>query len=413
MKTFNHTLCAGAMGMTLAVASLAGHASSHMDAPLITLDPAANTSDVYVFRSESNGISYLTTALAVYPFEEPGIGPNNYRFDDNVLYEIHLSLGDDVAAGRKTISYQFRFHTAYKNQGTILQAFLGELDGNVDSSGFHPNQNLRQSYDVVKVDHRKRRRNEEMLGTGNVPPNNQGLLTPLYNEGQDGENTALGGVTSEDDLDAHTKGAITNLANGCRSFAGQRDDGFYADIHSIFDLDFTFGGDNKPFDSQGGFNVHTIALDIPLSELGDNGNTVGVYATTSRRRISVLSRKPEKKDDKMKGPWIQVGRQGNPLFNEALVPIADKDLYSRTPPTRDEDLFKQYALNPELATALGLPDTNRDDISAIFIPDLIKVDITTGPAHLAGDGDFHRLSVFGGDTLTNGDGDTVAGGFPN
>src|SRR6185295_15474463 len=89
-------------------------ASSHMDAPLITLDPAANTTDVYAFRSASGGAQYLTAALAVYPFEEPGIGPNKYNFDDNVLYTIHLALGKDVAAGRATISYEFEFTTRYK-----------------------------------------------------------------------------------------------------------------------------------------------------------------------------------------------------------------------------------------------------------------------------------------------------------
>src|SRR3954463_14484844 len=79
-------------------------ASSHMDAPLITLDPAANTTDVYAFLHTENGAKFLETALAVYPFEEPGIGPNKYNFDDNVLYEIHVSTGADLAAGEPTIS---------------------------------------------------------------------------------------------------------------------------------------------------------------------------------------------------------------------------------------------------------------------------------------------------------------------
>ena len=79
-------------------------ASSHMDAPLITLDDAANTTDVYAFVQNENGQKVLVTALAVYPFEEPGIGPNKYNFDDNVLYEIHVATGKDVAAGRKSYS---------------------------------------------------------------------------------------------------------------------------------------------------------------------------------------------------------------------------------------------------------------------------------------------------------------------
>ena len=198
-----------------------------------------------------------------------------------------------------------------------------------------------------------------------------------------------------------------------RTFAGQTDDGFYGDIQGIFDLDFGFIGPNKPFDSQGGYNVHTIVLDIPVEELTDANGIVGVYATTSRQRVTVLK---TDEDPVTAGNWVQVGRQGNPLFNEALVFITDKDLYNRTSPDQDRQLFETYALNPLLATVLGLPDSNRQDIAGIFIPDMIRVDITTGPASLAGetdDADFSRLSVFGGDTLVNGIGGVVAGGFPN
>ena len=69
-----------AIGMAAGTALLASapaapvQASSHMDAPLITFDDAANTTDVYAFVSRSGGTEYLTTAVSVYPFEEPGIG---------------------------------------------------------------------------------------------------------------------------------------------------------------------------------------------------------------------------------------------------------------------------------------------------------------------------------------------------
>ena len=356
----------------------------------------------------------MTTALAVYPFEEPGIGPNKYDFDDNVLYEIHLALGDDVDDGRKTVSYQFKFNSSFRDPSTLLQKFVGEVSVNgspTDLTDTYNNVNFDQTYTITKVDHRTGKKT--VLGTGIVPPNNQGLVTPQYNQGNDGEMPAKGGVTSEATLDAYTKAAIMDLSGGYRTFAGQRDDGFYADIQSIFDIDFSFGGPNKPFDSQGGFNVHTIVLQIPMSNL--NGETrAGVYATTSRRKITVLSSNPEKRNDIMRGPWVQVGRQGNPLFAEALVAIVDKDLYNRTEPTRDQDLFSQYAASPQLATVLGV--TPIADIPGIFIPDVIKVDLSTGPARLAGDPDdvdFNRLSVFGGDTLVNGAGIGVAGGFPN
>ena len=387
-------------------------AASHMDAPLITFDDAANTTDVYAFRSQSEdgGVQYLTTAVAVYPFEEPGIGPNNYRFDDRVRYEINIALDDDVAAGRKTISYQFEFRTNFRNPDTILQSFLGIIEDDLPGQPdlvFDENQNLRQTYRVTRVDHRTGKK--DMLGMGRVPTNNQGLLTPFYNQFDDGDERAKEGVASEAGLDRYTRQAIVELDDGHRSFAGQRDDGFYADIQSIFDVDFSFGEatgtPTKPFDSQGGFNVHTIVLNIPLSELG-GAKLAGVYATTSRRA-----------DPRGKGGgkpvYVQVARQGNPLFNEGFVPLRDKDLYSVTDPTHDEELFSLYALEPELATVLGLDDTDREDIKAIFIPDVIKVDLTTGPARLAGDPDFSRLSFIGGDVLLNEDGVEVSGGWPN
>lgn len=426
MQTYNSTpRRGGALALLLlAVASAAVFASSHMDAPLITLDAPANTTDVYAFVSQtnSNGTStqYLTTALAVYPFEEPGIGPNSFRFDDNVRYEIHLALGDDVAAGRTTLSYQFHFTTTFQNQRTILQSFLGPIE-----DVFDENQNLRQTYEVTMVDHRpSAKQTHTRLGRGMVPSNNQGLLTRFYNQRDDGEMPAKSGATTAGALDRYTRQAIAELEHGHWAFAGQRDDGFYADIQSIFDLDFTFSGPNKPFDSQRGFNVHTIVLQIPLHVLGGGAQIVGMYATTSRRQVTVLSRKPRDTDDLQVGQFVQVGRQGNPLFNEALVAIVDKDLYNRTAPTDDRKLFAKYALKPELAAALGLPEalrTDRTDIAAIFIPDLIKVDLSTGPARLAGvpdDPGFHRLGIFGGDTLMSkvqdgfGDG-VVPGGWPN
>ena len=384
-------------------------ASSHMDAPLITLDPAANTTDVYAFRSESNGAQYLTTALAVYPFEEPGIGPNKYNFDDEVLYEIHVTLGDDIARGRKTLTYQFRFQTSFQNPNTILQSYLGVVQDVGDA-----NQNLVQTYEVTLLDRRPGMRGRTKLGTGVVPPNNQGLVTPLYNQSDDGDSPAREGVDDAMNLDHYTLQGIAALDDGYRSFAGQRDDGFYADIQSIFDLDFTFADPNKPFDSQGGYNVHTIVLDIPLSELGGDQQVVGVYATTSRRRLNILRRD----GDASRGSFVQVGRQGNPLFCEAFIALADKDRYNRTSPTQDSRFFSRYALEPELAAVLvpllGLPadrTTNRTDLAGIFIPDLIKVDLSTGPARLAGfpdDAGFSRLGVFGGDVLTS----TVQAGLP-
>jgi hypothetical protein len=399
-------------------------ASSHMDAPLIILDPSANTTDVYAFVDQEGTQKSLVLALGVYPHEEPGIGPNKYNFDDNVLYEIHVSLGPDVAAGRATLTYQFRFTTTFKNRNTILQAYLGVVQ-HVDDA----NQNLTQTYTVTKVDHRTNR--ETVLGSGVVPPNNQGNATPFYNQGNNGENPARDGVATEAELDRYTREAIAELSNGYVAFAGQRDDGFYADIQSIFDL---LKLRNPGKDSQGGFNLHLMALEVPIAELGGDQQIAGVYATTSRRSVRVLD---DKQAPKNNGPFVQVARQGNPLFNEGLVGIADKDLYSRTSPTSDGELFRKYAETPELARLINLlvfnapvaPETNRTDIAGIYIPDLIKVDLSTTKARFAGggaanatnpdDANFSRLSIFGGDVLKSSiqdpfkNGGFIPGGWPN
>jgi hypothetical protein len=387
-----HRLALGAMlAMPLLGASLA-LASSHMDAPLLTLDDPANTTDVYAFKSKAAGIDYLTTALGVYPFEEPGTGPNNYHFDSAVDYEIHVALGNHADTGRADLTYRFEFTTEFANQDTILQHYLGIVPA---GPLFSPNQNMRQLYKVTKIDHRTGS-TETVLGNQiKVPPNNQGRLTPFYNQRDDGDNPAREGVASADRLDGYTKSGINDLPGNYRVFAGQRDDGFFADIHSIFDLDFSFDKP-APYDGQGGYNLHMIVLNIPLSELG-GAQKVGVYATTLRP-----------------GPagMVQVGRQGNPLFVEGLIALKDKDRYNRSSPTGDAAKFNDYAATPELCRLLGC--TPLFPLTSIFIPDVIKVDMTTPPARLSDQFGFHRLSVFGGDVLPSAaTGGNVAGGWPN
>jgi Domain of unknown function (DUF4331) len=421
MKPNCYRYAVAAAFLALTALPIASRASSHMDAAMTTLNPAENSTDIYAFVSMKGGVKYLTTAFALYPFEEPGIGPNRYNFDDKVLYQIHVATGANVAKGNPSLSYEFRFNTTFKNQNSFAPSYIAPVNM-VDDAG----QNLTQRYTVTKVDWKNYRRT--LLFANNiVPPNNQGLVTRFYNQGDNGENRAKEGVAAANMLDRYTQATIYSNRLGYMVFCGQRDDGFYADVQSVFDLDPTFGGPNKPFDSQGGFNVHTIVLNIPLAELGGDQQSVGVWATTSRPFITVL--RTDKPPINLI-PWVQVGRQGNPLFCELFVGEKDKDKYNRQSPNRDAIDFAKYALTPQLAAVVGAPanlQTNRTDIAGIFIPDLIKVDLSTGPARLAGgknpgavpdDAGFSRLSIFGGDTLVSkiqpgfGNG-TVSGGWPN
>uniref|UniRef100_UPI0039C93A16 DUF4331 domain-containing protein n=1 Tax=Horticoccus sp. 23ND18S-11 TaxID=3391832 RepID=UPI0039C93A16 len=404
---FRTATLAGAVAFAALLTSRPGRASSHMDAPLVTLDPAANTTDVYAFLNTRNNQKYLTVALGVYPHEEPGVGPNKYNFDDNVLYQIFLSRGADLATGADSVAYQFEFSTAYKTRDSLLQSYVGVVAANGDA-----NQNLTQTYTVRKVIGGT----TTTLGTGIVPPNNQGVATPKYNRGDSGDNLAKDGVATEAQLDDYTRTAIATLSNGYRSWAGQREDGFYGDINAIFDLLALKSGNNR-FDSQGGFNMHLITLEIPVGDIGGDQQVVGVYATTSRRATTVLTDGANSNGTAASGPWVQVGRQGNPLFCEAFIAIKDKDLYNRTKPTSDSALFRKYAESPELGALINAlvlkgnvaPTTNRADLAAIFIPDVIKVDLSTVAARRAGggassgvladDAGFSRLSIFGGDVI--------------
>jgi len=181
-----------------------------------------------------------------------------------------------------------------------------------------------------------------------------------------------------------------------------------------------------------GFNVLHYGIVIPLSRLPaipysglalapQGGVTVttltgvGVYASVSRPRVTL---RRTDGDPISSGPWIRVNRLANPLFNEVLVALRDKDRYNRTAPTGDAS-FATYAENPELATLInavfgtGFATTGRADLRAIYIPDVIRVDTTTPPVRVAGQSGFSRLSFIGGDVTTNGAGVTVPAGWPN
>ena len=283
----------------------AAKASSHSEAPLISQDPRADNTDLYAFVSPDD-TSKVTIVANYIPLEAPASGPNFYSFDDNVLYEIKVDNNGD---GEDDVGYQFRFHTATRNPNTFLYG-TGPI-----SSLDDPNWNRPQTYDVTLV-HFKKNGQVDMsaanrpvlLGTNvSTPPDNVGpRTTPNY--------------------DSLAAAAVTDLGGGVKVFAGQRYDPFYVDLGSIFDL-----GGLRPFnpfhliplpagpgvDALKNYNTHSIELQVPISQLTDVEHpTIGIYASASRQKETVLE------DDGTKdghGPWVQVSRLGNPLFNEVIV----------------------------------------------------------------------------------------------
>jgi hypothetical protein len=337
-----------------------GVASSHREAPLIAEDPSADNTDLYAFRSPDRP-NTVTIVSNWIPGEDPAAGPNYFTFSPSARYNIFIDQNGDA---RPDLTYRFRFGR------TAGQLFLG---------------NTVQKYTVTL--------NGRRYASGSTPPNNIGpRATPNYRQ------LAAQAVVS---------------VGGARIFAGQRDDPFFGDIGSIFDLlairkgTGNMGGGKDFF---AGYAVHSIALQIPTSQLNARSNTIGVWSSTERRNVSVSGR--------LSRGWTQVSRIGNPLVNEVVVPTRFKDVWNRSAPVNDKQ-FAGPVLTPILAKLMNdlykvnAPTTNRDDLVAVFgtgvrglnftgptVADLLRLNYSipvTPPSRM------NRLGVIGGDN----------GGFPN
>ena len=413
--------------LTLSTATIA-LAGSHSDAPLIKQDPQANLTDVYAFigtKYDDPAVKVLNVVVAVRPFSDPGDGVIYDRFFDHALYSIHIA---DPVSGATLRQYDFSFSDAnpaggvgLKNPNTILSYGLGTEVGPILDIG-DARQNFTQHYWVA--------RNGRPISEGlAVPPPNVGAnTTPLYN---DPDGRALSGAATFSALDRYTQQAIRTLPSGEAVFAGSRDDGFFADTPAIFDLLDArildnngsladgLGQDGNGVDGFKGFNVLCYGIQIPVTQLPKRAfadpffgaaNGVGVYASVSRRSVTLLS---DDHDPKSQGKWVQVNRMGNPLFNEVLVALGDKDRYNRTSPTADSN-FAKYAENPEVAVLINtvykteFVTTGRADLRAVFIPDVLRVNTETDAVRLPGQDGYNRLGFIGGDTTSG-----VNSGWPN
>ena len=310
--------------------------SSHREAPAISKDPVADNTDTYAFVSPDDP-GTVTIISNYLPLEAPFGGPNFFEFGDDVKYEIHI---DNDADGVPDITYEFEFDTQVLNPNTFLYN-TGTI-GSIES----PNWNRRQFYTVTRVQDGRRR---VMAGELACPPCNIGpASTPSYES-----------LAAE---------AVHSIGAGHTVFAGQRLEGFYVDLGAIFDL-----GDLRPFQNlhiaamaaapgvndTNGFGVHSIALKVPISELTKDGSVptdpmaqravIGVWAAASRRRATL--REPGFGDTFQTGPWVQVSRLGNPLFNEVIVPMGQKDRWNALGAWEDGQFLK-YVQHPELASLL-------------------------------------------------------------
>jgi hypothetical protein len=306
--------------------------SSHREAPEISKDPVADSTDLYAFVSPDKPDT--VTLIANYiPLQGAAGGPNFYEFGDDVMYDIKI---DTFGNGKWDISYQFQFSTVLGNPETFLYN-TGPITSLTD-----PHWNRKQVYTVTRIDEA----GKHVLGKNlHCPPCNIGpLSTPDYA-------TKL------------AKPAVHTLSDGSKVFAGQRAEGFYVDLGSIFDL-----GNLRPFQNLNVFgkalglspaagvnatkllNVHSIAIQVPIKSITRKGRpSIGVWTTASRQRVRIND--PETGKIVNSGPFEQVSRLGNPLVNEVIIAMGDKDRWNSQRPHTDSQ-FTHYFANPELAGLL-------------------------------------------------------------
>lgn len=399
--------------------------ASHREAPLVSKDPSIDSTDVYAFVSpdQPNTVTLIANWI---PFEEPAGGPNFYHFDESDLarYWIKVDNNGDAVCD---IGFLFTFDTAIQNPNTFLYN-TGPVVSATDGTF-----NYRMTYDVVRYD-----------GVANADCQ-AGTTTTLADDKLMPPDNV--GKRSTRQYVPLTAGGVYPLNGGGQVFAGQRDDPFFVDIGSIFDL-----GGLRPFnpahlipfkategkDNIAGFNTHTTALQLPKSALvngncdgsaGDTDCVIGVWATAERAAIITRSFGAESGS----GGWVQVSRLGNPLVNEAVLPLALKDAFSGLDPSQDYalytdpsptgQLFQSSVLTPELATLIPIlypgvtvPPGPRTDIQTVFLTGIPGVNemtagytpaeylrLNTGIAPTAAICKGKRMGVLAGDVA----------GFPN
>jgi len=401
--------------------------SSHREAPEISKDPVADNTDVYAFVSPDKPDT-VTIITNYVPAEGPAGGPNFYEFGNDVLYSIYI---DNDGDGLAEIAYEFRFQEKLLNPNTFLYN-----TGPISSLG-DPHWNKRQTFSVSRVDGTDTTKAKIAKKGGKHPAKHapahahghvhahghphgpkakvkllaKGLACPPCNIGP----------RSTPNYPALAGAAVHSLPTGETVFAGQRNDPFFVDLGSIFDL-----ADLRPFqnlhliptaaapgvDTLQTLNVHAIAIQIPISKLTADGSVpkdpasakavLGIWGAASRRKMRITDTRNDERAES--GPWVQVSRLGNPLFNEVIVPLGKKDRWNALYPIDDKQ-FVSYVRHPELAKLLpvlypkvfpaleGLT-APREDLVAIFLTGLPS-GIVTGFQNNTGKvlADMLRLNV--------------------
>lgn len=386
---------AAAALLALSLSALApgsSEASSHREAPLTAADPQIDNTDVYAFVSPDNP-STVTLISNWVPFQEPAGGPNFYPFGKGVRYDINIDNDGDA---KPDIKYRWVFSNHYRSKNTFLYS-TGQVDSLADE-----NLNFYQTYDLKKI----------TVGRSTQTLVNDGIAAPSHN-----------GDAAMPNYEALRDDAIEIAGAGGKAYAGQTEDPFFLDLR-VFDL--LYGADLSEVgdDTLRGFNVNTLALQVPKTDLAKGRNAVsnpivGVWSTASRRGTVVTRSNGSQSRE---GRFVQVSRLGNPLVNEVVVPVGAKDLWNGSKPSKDGQ-FLGGVTDPELARLLeaiygvDVPPTPRDDLVAVFLTGVeglnqpanvtpseqLRLNMSIAPCEMGTCAEYSNLGVIAGDNA----------GFPN
>jgi len=314
-------------------------ASSHREAPLISSDPQVDHTDVYAFVSPDNPDT-VTLIASFIPFEDPAGGPNFYRFGDSAIYNINIDNNGD---GVEDITYQLRFTSQIANPNTFLYN-TGPIKSIDDA-----NRNLSQTYTLTRIDK-------------GVTTMTAGPMKTMYDNVGPASTPSYGGNGSGVYQFRQQDGTVGSV------FAGQTDDPFFVDLR-VFDL--LYGGNLSEVgnDTLAGFNVHSIAIQVPKSSLKAGSPIIGVWSTALRP--TTTTRTPG--SETASTTFVQVSRLGMPLVNEVIIPVGQKDRWNGSVPTADGGGFRANYTDPEVPKLLQAlygvtaPATPRNDLVQVFL----------------------------------------------
>jgi hypothetical protein len=359
LRTNRARLVVALVAVALAAAMLGslgpmpGIASSHREAPLVAADPQIDTTDVWAFVSEDRPDT-VTIVASWLPFQEPAGGPNFYAWAEGVRYSIKIDNDHDA---RPDLEYRWVFTDHRRNPNTFLYN-TGPVTSLDD-----PDLNFYQTYDLIRID-RDAGTKRVLVNDGIAAPSHVGAASmPSYNANL---------------FDA----AVERFGSGpSYTWAGQSDDAFFLDLR-VFDL--LYGADLSEVgdDTLAGFNVSTLALQVPKDDLAFRGNPerhpiIGIWSTTSRRSVRIQN--TDGSGDS-RGRFVQVSRLGMPLVNEVVIPVGLKDYFNSSKPTQDPAALP-LVQDPELphllnaVYGLAIPDSD-PETAGIQRADLISVFLT-------------------------------------